>query len=97
MSGSGTVALDHRLQPEGAFSLKFQGGGETLDALAGGGWMEADDAGIAKLGLTLLARRGADGAPEINVPLTLQDRQLSAGPVTLMTLPEIVWRGFEIP
>jgi hypothetical protein len=97
MSGSGTMALDSTLQPEGAFSLKFRGGAETLDAFASGGWMNNDEAGVAKLGLALLSRRGAEGAPEITVPLTLQERQLAAGPVTVMTLPEITWRGVEIP
>jgi hypothetical protein len=97
MSGNGTVALDNTLQPEGAFSLKFQGGVETLDAFAAGGVMARDEAEIAKMGLTLLSRRSVDGAPEINVPLTLQDRRLSAGPVTLMTLPEIAWRAVTVP
>jgi hypothetical protein len=97
ISGSGTLALDARLQPIGAFSTTFQGGAETLDALAKGGWVDADGAEIAKLGLTVMSRRGDDGAPEIKVPLTIQDQRLSAGPVTLATLPEIVWRRVVLP
>ncbi|TAK99547.1 MAG: DUF2125 domain-containing protein [Rhodospirillaceae bacterium] len=92
MAGSGTLALDDQLQPMGAFSLHFQGGGETLDALAKGGWIGDGEAGVAKLGLALMSQPGADGVtPELNVPLTLQDRRLTAGPATLMTMPEIVW------
>ena len=96
MAGNGTLALDERLQPMGAFSLHFQGGGETLDALVKGGWMGDTEAGVAKLGLALMSKPGTDGAPQIDVPLTLQDRRLTAGPATVLTMPEIVWRNVGV-
>ena len=98
IAASGTVALDDDLQPEGAFSLRFQGGGETLDALAAGGWMKDEEAGVAKLGLALMGRPGADGkTSELTVPMSLQNRRLSTGPVPIMTVPEIQWTDAIVP
>jgi hypothetical protein len=92
MTMNGTAALDDQLQPMGSFTLHFQGGNAVLDALAQGGWMGQDETTAAKVGLALLSKTGADGVtPELEVPLTIQDRTVAAGPATLMTLPRIQW------
>jgi hypothetical protein len=98
LDASGTFALDRQLQPEGAFSARIQGGGEAVDALAAAGWMEAEEAGLAKIALAVVSKTGADGTtPEVTVPLTIQERRLSAGPVTVMEMPEIDWQRVLVP
>jgi len=98
LDASGTIALDRQLQPEGAFSARIQGGGETVDALAKAGWMESEEAGLAKIALAAVSKPGADGAtPEITVPLTIQERHLSAGPITVMEMPRVEWKNVVVP
>ncbi len=92
LRGEGTVTLDAGLQPEGAFSARVGGYAEAIDALAGGGLMSPDEARVAKAVLGLMSSRPAPGRPrEIEVPLTVQDRTLSAGPIRILRLPEIDW------
>lgn len=93
VGGNGTLALDERLQPIGAFTVKFQGFFDLVAALTTKGLVEERDASLAKIVLGMLARPGASGQPELSLPLTLQDRKLYAGPVMLMTMPETTWRG----
>jgi hypothetical protein len=97
VDASGTMALDDKLQPMGAFSLHFAGGGATLDALAKGGWMTDGEVAAAKIGLDAIGKPGADGASEVTVPVTLQDRRLTAGPATILTVPEITWMNVGVP
>ena len=92
VAGDGTLALDQSLQPIAAFSTRISGFGETLDALVAGGQMSSDDAQGAMLVLNLLAQRPATGAaPEISVPMSVQDRRLSVGPFDVMDVPAISW------
>lgn len=91
--GNGTLALDERLQPIGAFTVKFQGFFDLVAALTAKGLVEERDASLAKIVLGMLARPGPSGQPELSLPLTLQDRKLYAGPVMLMTMPETTWRS----
>jgi hypothetical protein len=98
LAGNGSLALDAALQPMGAFSLQIQGGDGAIDSFAAAGWMNRTEAGLAHAGLALLSRTGADGkTEELNVPLTLQNHHLSAGPVTLMTLPAVFWPQVVVP
>jgi hypothetical protein len=97
VDASGTMALDQKLQPMGAFSLHFAGGGATLDALAKGGWMTEREVTAAKIGLDAIGKTGQNGAPEITVPVSLQDRHLTAGPATIVTVPEITWENVGVP
>jgi hypothetical protein len=97
VAGSGTFALDEKLQPTGAASLRVQGGAELMDGLAKAGVLSAQAASVARLGLALLMRPNAAGVQELNVPLTLQDRAVSAGPLQLGTLREITWPPLAVP
>jgi hypothetical protein len=93
LTADGTLALDEANQPIGAFSARAVGVARTVDALHRRGLIEDMNAAAAKVMLGLMARRPADGGePILDVPLTLQDRTLHAGPVALAVIPEIRWR-----
>lgn len=95
IDGDGTVALDADLQPQAALSARIAGYGETVDALVRAGMIRPQPAFIAKMALGALARTPQGGGPpEIQVPLTIQQRQLYVGPVALFVLPPIDWSGF---
>ena len=88
----GTLALDGDMQPIGAFTAKFQGFFEIVDALRKQGLIRSVDAITAKVVLGALARRPKDGGPaSLNLAITLQNRKVFAGPVSLLDLPAIDW------
>jgi hypothetical protein len=91
VTGSGTVALDRELQPEGAFSGGIAGYDELMRALVAAGRMRANDASLAKLALSMLAKPGPDGRPRIATPFTIQDGQMFLGPAKLGRAPRINW------
>jgi hypothetical protein len=91
VTGSGTVALDPDLQPIGGFSGAVEGYDELLRALVAGGRMRPGDARLAQLALGMLAKRGADGRPEIATSFTIQNGEMFLGPVKLGAAPRIVW------
>jgi len=91
-AGTGTFALDDALQPMGAFTVKFRGFFEILEALTREGYVREREASLAKIVLGMMARPSSAGGPsELALPLTLQDRKLHAGPVMLMDVPTVVW------
>ena len=92
VQASGTLALDRNLQPIGALTARIDGFPGAIDALREAGIIRPRDAAVAKLVLGALARRPAGGGPRaLRLPLSVQDRKLSAGPVPLMEIPEIRW------
>ena len=92
LRAEGTLALDGQLQPLAAFTATMTGYGETIDLLVAQGALDANDAVAAKTLLSLFAKTPlTGGAPEIAVPLTIQNQRLSVGPVPLFTLRPIVW------
>jgi len=92
LSGAATLALDARLQPMGTGSVRLVGYAASLDALVAGRVLTANAAVAAKAVLSLLATVPEDGGPpEVEVPLTLQDRTLSMRQVPLLKVPEIIW------
>ena len=92
VQASGTLAVDRNLQPIGALTARLEGFLGTIDALREAGIIRPRDAAMAKLVLGALARRPAGGGPRtLSLPLSVQDRKLSAGPVPLMDIPEIRW------
>ncbi len=97
-AGTATLALDPALQPVGAATIKFQGFFDLVAALQAKGYVHEREASMAKIVLGMLARPSAQGQPELSLPITVQDRKLSAGPVTLMEMPEVVWdRAAKVP
>jgi Uncharacterized protein conserved in bacteria (DUF2125) len=90
LSGSGTAALDEAGQPVAAFAAQVSGLFQLIDALRARGDMGRGEAIAAKLALGVLGGTPDRQAP-LNLPLTLQDRVLSVGPVALTQIPEIHW------
>jgi len=84
--------VDKAMQPIGAMSGQVGGLFETIDRLRDAGQVRSRDATTAKLVLATLARRdAATGRSVIDVPLTLQDRILSIGPVRVLEVPAVTW------
>jgi hypothetical protein len=90
LTGSGTLALDGAGQPIGAFATRTSGLFGAIDTLHANGYMSQGDALVAKLAVNLLAGTPDRQAP-VSIPLTLQDRTLTVGPIALMRFPEIHW------
>lgn len=92
LSGDGTMALDGRLQPIGAFSARVSGYDAALDQLTQAGLVKSSDGNIAKMILGALGKVPAGGGPkQIDVPISMQDQRLSVGPIPLMRIPAILW------
>jgi hypothetical protein len=89
--GAGTMALDRDLQPIGGFSGAIEGYGEILTALVRSGRMSAQEAGLARLALTMLAKAGPDGRPEIATSFTIENGEMYLGPARLGPAPRIGW------
>ena len=91
ITGSGTLALDHDLQPVGSLSGGVSGFDQLLSALVAGGRIKANDARVARLALSMLAKPGPDGRPEISTSLRIQDGEMFLGPAKLGKAPQIDW------
>ncbi len=91
LRADGTVALDQRLRPQGAFAARIRGLPEALDALAARGLI---DPGVAlTLKFTALAfakQRDETGRAVIALPITLQDGLFYLGPVALFRLAPVL-------
>ena len=90
-NATGTIALDQDLQPIGGFSGAVQGYDQILTALVQNGQMRAADAGLARIALTMLAKAGPDGKPEIKTAFTIQNGQMFLGPAKLGKAPRLTW------
>lgn len=96
VEGSGTLALDRANQPLAALSFAVRGLPAALDALAARGLVDAR----AAQALTPLLGTGTGagtghgtgtGDGTLTVPITIQDRMLSVGPLPIGRLPVLVW------
>lgn len=90
-TATGTIALDQDLQPIGGFSGAIEGYDRVLRALVQDGRMRAEDAGLARLALAMLAKAGPDGQPQIATSFTIQNGQMFLGPARLGAAPRIAW------
>ena len=87
-----TLTLDDALQPMGAGQVQIAGAPAALDALAVAGAINARTAQAARAAFGLLARRpDGGGPPQAELPLTLEDRRLTVGPMQLLRLAPLVW------
>ncbi len=92
LRGNGTLALDAVMQPIGSFTVKIQGFFETINELRRKGLVRSRDAVTAKLVLGILAKKPRGGGPAVfSLPLTLQGQTLYAGPISIATVPPVVW------
>jgi hypothetical protein len=91
-TATGTIALDQDLQPIGGFSGAIEGYDRILRALVQAGRMRPGDAGLAELALTMLAKAGPDGRPQIATSFTIQNGQMFLGPARLGPAPRFAWK-----
>jgi hypothetical protein len=92
IAGDGTLAVDGALQPVGAFTAQIAGLDRLVNLLEKTGRMRAQQAAIARIALAVLTRAPANGgSPQARVPVSIQNRQLSIGPIPLLRLPVINW------
>ncbi|WP_142850560.1 DUF2125 domain-containing protein [Telmatospirillum sp. J64-1] len=91
LAAEGTLALDRELQPEAALTAQVQGFQQAVEGFRSEGAIGRQEAEMLKLVLGLISRPGADGRPSLTVPVTVQDRTLSVGPVPVTRLPRVVW------
>lgn len=90
--GEGTIALDNEAQPVGAFTARIQGFQQTVAELSARSIIDEQTANKALIALAFLAGPARGGVPPtIQVPLSLQNRILSVGPLPLLSVPEIEW------
>jgi hypothetical protein len=90
-TATGTLALDRELQPVGGFSGAIEGYDQILTSLVDSGRMRAGDAGLARIALTMLAKAGPDGRPQIRTAFKVQNGQMFLGPAKLGKAPRFTW------
>jgi hypothetical protein len=90
-TATGTIALDQELQPIGGFFGAIQGYDQILTVLVQSGHLRASDAGLARIALTMLAKAGPDGRPEIRTAFTIQNGEMFLGPAKLGKAPHLNW------
>lgn len=91
LSGKATLALDGAMQPMLASNAAVRGLSPFLEALGQQGILQPQVLLMLKMALGLVIKPGANGEMELNVPLSIQERKLYLGPVTLFKFPELVW------
>jgi hypothetical protein len=91
VAGSGTFALDRELQPETAFSGSVQGYDTLVAGLTEAGILPPGGSMLARLGLSLLAKPGTEGQPQIKTSFTIQNGEMALGPIKLGNAPRIEW------
>jgi hypothetical protein len=93
LSGDATLSLDAQLQPAGSGTMHAAGQSETLDMLVANRAINRNTEIAVRALLGLLARTPADGGPpEVDLPVTLKDRTLSAGGFPVAKLPQVTWQ-----
>jgi hypothetical protein len=91
VNASGTFALDREMQPEAAVSGSVQGYDRLIAELTAAGILPSGSSTLARLGLSLLAKPGAEGQPQIKTSFTIQNGEMSLGPLKLGHAPRIDW------
>lgn len=87
-----TFSLDAALQPEGTGRLLLERPSEALDAVTAAGLLDPRTATGVHAMLALLTRAPANGgAPQLDVPVALQRRNLTVARFPLMRLPALTW------
>lgn len=94
LEGAATLALDDQLQPMGAGTLRLTGASEGLAALASAGAVSARSVLAAQAMVAFMAQPGPEGGPpQIDVPLTLENRTLAIARIPLTRLARLIWPG----
>lgn len=94
LSATGSLSLDQNFQPQGAFTAKMKGLFSVLEILRTKGLIQGPNAVLATMALSAFSTRAKDGgASSITLPVTVQNGNLSLGPVLVAKIPMINW-GF---
>ena len=89
---NGTLALDKELQFQGSFTTKIVGLDKVVTLLEKDQVLNQTKASLIKLALAIFIQNQENGISDFSkVPMTLQNRYLKIGPVTLTKVPEIKW------
>lgn len=91
LRANATLALDRDMQPEGAGTAELSGADALIDVMGARGNIPADRVAVMKQGLQGLTRRTDDGRDILSVPVTLQNRRLSVGPIVVGVMPVVPW------
>ncbi len=83
-SAKGTLSLDKKNYPIGAFTSQITGFNQILDALVKSRKIDQKAARTVTFALNLLAKENQEGERYLDIPLTLQDGALYLGPLQLM-------------
>ena len=91
LEGDGSVGLDAKLRPEGAFATRTRGAVETIDKLIAAGLLDVGMAVPAKIGMVALGgRRDENGNTVVVLPVTLREGQLFLGPAPLIRISPVL-------
>lgn len=85
----GTLTLDENMYPLGSFSSRVYGYKKAIQDMVELGWIKQKKANMAFFMLDLLSASDGKGEKKLVVPLTLQNKRLSLGPVPLLKLQPI--------
>lgn len=93
VTSRGNIALDDKLQPQGAFAGRVKGLDETIGMLAVHNKINNNQLSLLHATMGVLARPASmtGGNTSSVLPVTLHNSQLYFGPVKLMDLPIIKW------
>lgn len=89
LSGKVVLTLDANLRPSPTGTVTLHGIKPLLDRLTGLGVTSARDAAIGQVALTLLAKPGADGQPEVTLPISGREGWLMIGPLRVTRIPSL--------
>ena len=89
LDGTGTLALDPRLQPIASLTARVEGFVPLVDVLDTAGMIRDSDATLARL---VLGREMPPSGPA-NLSLSVRDGIVFAGPLALVRVPPIEWPG----
>jgi hypothetical protein len=92
LSGGAVITLDSALRPAPNGSVTLRGVKPFMDRLTALGVTSPRDAAIGQTALTLLAKPGADGQPEVTMPISSRDGWLMVGPLRVTRLPPLPGR-----
>jgi hypothetical protein len=91
-SASATLALDDALQPSGTGTIRVANATQTLETLVASGIVPARSAAMARTVLPLMMQPDpGGGSPVIELPVTLENRSLSAARLPLMRVRAVEW------
>ncbi|WP_419899688.1 DUF2125 domain-containing protein [Roseomonas sp. USHLN139] len=92
-SAAATFALGPDLQPVGAGTLRLANAPRLLEALVQAGVVAQRSAGMARAILPLMQRPDPNGgAPQLEVPVSLENRTISVARLNLGRIPGIEWK-----